>query len=145
MLSCIPHTSCLEPLGIREVLLQKMRDFKRITQLLVDFRLFKKDKAAKPPVSTPGLTRFYQQNQSSTILLLFLKKPSPEITHSEKRRCSSLLSVGKLQCTTHNSRAPDITMQSKEKPRAKRSQVPISHSKTSQLTGSTVSFGANSV
>lgn len=114
-------------------------------QLLVDFRLFKKDKAAKPPVSTPGLTRFYQQSQSSAIFLLFLKQPSPKIALSQKRRCTTLLFVGKLQCTAHNSRALDIAMQSKEKPRAKRSQVPISHSKTSQLTGSTVPFGANFV
>lgn len=127
------------------MVVQKMRDFKRIRQLLAYFRLFKKDEAAKPPVSTPELTRFYQQNQSSTIFLLFLRQPSPKIAHSEKRRCTTLLFVGKLQCTTHNSRAPDITMQSKEKPRAKRSQVPISHSKTSQLTGSAVPFGANSV
>lgn len=122
-----------------------MRDLKRIRQLLVDFRLFKKDKAAKSPVSTPGLTRFYQENQRSTIFLLFLKQPNPKIAHSQKRRCTTLLFVGKLQCTAHSSRAPDITMQSKEKPRAKRSQVPVSHSKTSQLTGSTVPFGANLV
>lgn len=120
-------------LGIREMVVQKMRDFKRIRQLLAYFRLFKKDEAAKPPVSTPELTRFYQQNQSSTIFLLFLRQPSPKIAHSEKGDAplSFLLESSSAQHTTRGL----LTLQSKARknhePRGARSQFPIPRHRSS--------------